>query len=70
MPPSGNVLVQLLDGATLIRLTNKRPTNTSKKGGVAPPKNLLTAQLHRAIFHSRFVMFHGELFVFHAQTVA
>ncbi|EAO1323688.1 hypothetical protein EYJ13_03960 [Salmonella enterica] len=29
-----------------------------KRGGVVPPKNLLTAQLHRAVFHSRFVMFH------------
>ncbi|WP_235600593.1 hypothetical protein, partial [Salmonella enterica] len=32
MPPSGNVLLQLPDGATLIRPTNKRPTSTSKKG--------------------------------------
>ena len=60
MPPSGNVLLQLPDGATLIRPTNK----------IAPPVKTLTAQLHHAVFHSRFVMFHGELFVFHAQSVA
>ncbi|NFV62850.1 hypothetical protein E0F20_23925 [Citrobacter freundii] len=51
----------------VITITMKK---IQKRGGVAPPKNLLTAQLHRAVFHSRFVMFHGELFVFHAQSVA